>query len=48
MGFRQSWRLGAVALVAGLFVSHQASAQDLVFEELVFLSCQEVHDSSRR
>ena len=44
MGVRQAWRLGAAALVAGLFASQQASAVDLVFEELVFMSCQDVHD----
>lgn len=44
MAMKNGWRLGVAALVTGLFVSQQASAIELVFEELVFLSCQEVHN----
>ena len=43
MAFRKSWQVAAAALVTGLFVSSQASAVDLVFEELAFLSCADVH-----
>lgn len=46
MALKHCGRLAVAALAAGLFVSSQASAVDLVFEDLVYLSCQDVHEMS--
>jgi hypothetical protein len=46
MALKRFGMLASAALAAGLLVSTQASAVDLVFEDLVYLSCQDVHEMS--